>query len=41
MYYTYVMHIRLLDRHNVANHFCPQAFLSEQSFLIFIKKVPR
>ena len=26
------MHIRLPDRHKVANHFRPQAFLSEQSF---------
>ena len=26
----YVKHIRLPDRHNVANHFCPQSFLSEQ-----------
>ena len=28
----HVMHIRLPDKHNVANHFCLQAFLSEQSF---------
>ena len=27
-----VMHIRLPDKHNVSNHFCLQAFLSEQSF---------
>ena len=26
------LHIRLPDKHNVANHFCLQAFLSEQSF---------
>ena len=26
------MHIRLPDKHNVVNHFCLQAFLSEQSF---------
>ena len=28
----HVMHIRLSDKHNVVNHFCLQAFLSEQSF---------
>ena len=28
----HVMHIRLPDKHNVVNHFCLQAFLSEQSF---------
>ena len=28
----HVMHIRLPGKHNVANHFCLQAFLSEQSF---------
>ena len=28
----HVMHILLPDKHNVANHFCLQAFLSEQSF---------
>ena len=28
----HVMHIRLPDKHNVANYFCLQAFLSEQSF---------
>ena len=27
----YVKHIRLSDKHNVVNHFCLQAFLSEQS----------
>ena len=27
-----VMHICLPDKHNVANHFCLQVFLSEQSF---------
>ena len=27
-----VMHIRLPDKHNVVNHFCLQAFLSEQPF---------
>ena len=27
-----LMHIRLPDKHNVSNHFCLQAFLSEQSF---------
>ena len=27
-----LMHIRLSDKHNVVNHFCLQAFLSEQSF---------
>ena len=26
------MHIPLPDRHNAANYFCPQAFLSDQSF---------
>ena len=26
------MHIRLPDKHNVGNHCCLQAFLSEQSF---------
>ena len=26
------MHIRLIERHNVANRLRPQAFLSEQSF---------
>ena len=26
------MHIRLPDKHNDANYFCLQAFLSEQSF---------
>ena len=28
----HVMHIRLPDKHNVVNHFCLEAFLSEQSF---------
>ena len=28
----HAMHIRLPDKHNAANHFCLQAFLSEQSF---------
>ena len=28
----HVMQIRLCDKHNVVNHFCLQAFLSEQSF---------
>ena len=28
----HVMHIRLPDKHNVANHCCLQAFLSEQRF---------
>ena len=28
----HVMHIRLSDKHNFPNHFCLQAFLSEQFF---------
>ena len=28
----HVMHIRLPDKHDVGNHFCLQACLSEQSF---------
>ena len=29
------MHIRLPDKHNVANHFCLQGFLSEKKFSTF------
>ena len=28
----HVMHIRLPDRHNITNHLCLEAFISEQSF---------
>ena len=31
-YGYHLMHIRRPDKHNVANHFCLQAFPSEQSF---------
>ena len=30
----HVMHIRLPDKHNVVNHFCLQAFLSEKVFQV-------
>ena len=33
------MNIRLPDRRNVANHFRPQAFLSEQSFISFFVSI--
>ena len=31
----HVMHVRLPYKHNVASHFCLQAFLSEQRFPSF------
>ena len=34
------MQIRLPERHNVANHFCPQVFLPEQFFPSLYKFYP-